>query len=94
MGRFDEERGVALISIIETVLMRRGDTKYNLLVAKLRSQYDCTIRDCFEQPEYLRSVQKEMYREDYNHIIEEIKLQLGELANEKDIADFIKIMEN
>ena len=94
MGGFDKELGIALISIIEMVLMRKGNTKYNLLVVKLSSQYDCTIRDCSQHPEYLRSVLKEVYKEDYNPIIEEIKLHLDELANEKDIADFFKIIES
>ena len=74
--------------------MSKGNTQYNLLAAKLNSLYDCTIRDCYEHPDYLKPTLKEVYKEDYNSIIEEIKLQLDELANEKDIADFFKIMES
>jgi len=89
---FSEQHGDALISIIEMVLIRRGNTKYNLLVAKLSSRYDCTVRDCYGHPEYLRTILKEVYKEDYNSIIGEIKLQLDELVEEKDIVDFFKIM--
>jgi len=94
MMQFDEQHKIALISILETVLMSRGNTKYNLLVCKLNSLYDCSIRDCYEKPEYLKTVLKDVYKEDYNSIIEEIKLQLDELVMEKDIADFLKIMES
>jgi len=94
MWRFDEQRKMALISCLEVVLMSRGNTKYNLLVAKLNSLHDCTLRDCYEHPEYLRPILKEVYKEDYDHIINEIKLQLDELVNEKDIASFFKIMES
>ncbi|HET6458125.1 MAG TPA: hypothetical protein VFG24_04525 [Nitrosopumilaceae archaeon] len=74
--------------------MRKGNTKYNLLVAKLNSHHDCTIRDCYEHPEYLRPILKEVYKEDYDYIINEVKTQLVELVNEEDIAIFFKIMES
>jgi hypothetical protein len=91
---FKEQHKVALISCIEVVLMSKGNTKYNLVVAKLNSLYDCSIRDCCENPEYLKTILKEVYKEDYNSIIEEIKLQLDELVKEKDMSDFFKIMES
>lgn len=91
---FKEQHKVALISCIEIVLMSKSNTKYNLVVAKLNSLYDCSIRDCCENPEYLKTILKEVYKEDYNSIIEEIKLQLDELVMEKDMSDFFKIMES
>ena len=91
---FNEQHKVALISCLEVILMNKGNTKYNLLVAKLNSHYDCTIRDCYEHPEYLRVILKELHKEDYDYIINEIKSQLDELVNEKDIANFFKIIES
>ena len=94
MMHFDEQHKIALISCLEVVLMRKSNTKYNMLVAKLNSLYDCSIKDCCENPEYLKTILKEVYKEDYNSIIEEIKLQLDELVKEKDMSDFFKIMES
>ena len=91
---FDEQHKVALISCLEVVLMSKGNIKYNLAVAKLNSLYDCTIRDCCENPKYLKAVLKEVYKEDYNSIIEEIKSYLDELVNDEDISNFLKIMES
>ena len=94
MMDFKEQHKVALIACIEIVLMSKSNTKFNLVVAKLNSLYDCSIRDCCENPEYLKTVLKEVCKEDYNSIIEEIKLQLDELVKEKDVSDFFKIMES
>ena len=91
---FNEQHKVALISCLEVVLMSKGNTKYNLLVAKLNSHYDCTVRDCYEHPEYLKPTLKEVYKEDYDYIVNEIKSQLDELVNEKDMSHFFKIMES
>ena len=93
MGLIREQHRIALISCIEIVLMRRGNTEYNLVVAKLESLYHCAIRDCYN-PEYLRNVLKEVYNKRYYSIINEIKLELGDLAEEEDVSDFLKVMES
>jgi len=82
---------LALFACIEIVLMRRGNVNYNLVLAKLNALYDCKITDCYEQPEYLKTVLREVYKEDYDSIIHEIRLELGDLAVEE-INDFIQIL--
>jgi len=92
--QFGEQLKVALTSCVETVLMRKGNTKYNLVIIKLNSHYNCNIKDCYEHPDYLRIILKEVYKEDYNSVLGEIKLLLDDLVNEKEIASFLKIMDD
>jgi len=94
MVHYAEQHKIALISSLEVVLMSMGNTKYNLVVAKLNSLYDCSIRDCYEHPEYLKPILKEVYSKDYDRIIDEVKAHLDELVNEEDLANFFKIMES
>ena len=95
MMHFDEQHKIALISCLEITLMSKSNTKYNLVVAKLNSHYDCSIRDCCDKPEYLKTILKDVYKEDYISIVEEIKLQLDEdLVKEKDMSNFFKVMES
>jgi len=88
-----EQNKLALISSIEVVLMSMGNTKYMMVAAKLNA-YNLTMRDSYKDLEHLKIVLKEVYSIEYNYIINEIKLQLGDLANEQDIAEFFKIMES
>ena len=94
MMHFDEQHKIALISCLEVVLMSKSNTKYNSVVAKLNSLYDLSIRDCCENPDSLRTVLKEVYKEEYRPIIEEIKSYLDELIKEKDMSEFFKVMES
>ena len=82
---------IALISCIEVVLMRKGNVNYNLVLARLNALYGCKMMDCYEHPEYLKTVLKEVYEENYNSIIIEIKMELGNLDVEE-ISDFINII--
>lgn len=51
--------------------------------------------DCYEHPEYLRTVLKEVYKVDYKPILDDIKLELEKLVDiEKETERFFKIMES
>ncbi|OLD32192.1 MAG: hypothetical protein AUI61_03355 [Thaumarchaeota archaeon 13_1_40CM_2_39_13_2] len=91
---FSEQNKMALVFCVEAVLMRRGNTNYHLITAKLNANYNCTIMDCYENPEALRNVLKDVYKEDYNSIINEIKILLDELANVREIANFLRLMQS
>lgn len=80
-----------LIACIELVLMRRGNVHYNIVLAKLDSLYGYKIRDCYDTPEYLKTILKQVYEKNYNSVINEIRLELGDLGIEE-INDFINIM--
>ena len=83
----------ALVLSIEIVLMRRGGPQYHQILAKLENYYDCKIFDCYEHPEYLSAVIKEVYPNDYHSIIQDFKIELDEMATQKEIAEFLNALE-
>lgn len=89
---FNELHQSALVSCVELVLMNESNTKYHLVVAKLRS-YDVTIMDSYNRMDYLKIILKEVYQGNYLRIINDIKMCLGDLVEEKDISEFFKFME-
>jgi hypothetical protein len=78
---------------VEVVLMRKGGPQYQLVLARLERDYECKIFDCFEHPQHLRAVLKDVYGDDYPDIIEKIELELGESAGEKEVADFLSVLK-
>lgn len=74
--------------------MRKSNVNYHTVQARLMAICNRNLIDCYEYPKYLRDVLKGVYKEDYNSIVDEIKLELGELVEEKDMAKFFKIMES
>lgn len=90
----DNDSRAALVLSIEIVLMRKGGPQYHQILAKLENYYDCKIFDCFEHPEYLKAVISEVYPNDYRNIIQDFKVELDDLALQKEIAEFLKLLEN
>ena len=77
---------------IDVALMKRGGDRYYHFVFKLRNAYGCEIIDCYDKPQYLKNVLKEVYGNEYDSIIEDIKSEFGDSV-EKGITAFLDILE-
>ena len=87
-----DKNRTALALAIEVTLMKRGGDRYYHFVFKLRNSYNCEIIDCYDKPQYLKNVVKEVYGNEYDSIIEDIKLELGD-SIEEGIVAFLAILE-
>ncbi|MGI0017858.1 MAG: hypothetical protein ACREA1_04045 [Nitrosotalea sp.] len=89
----DQDNRVAFATCIEIVLMRRGNADYNLVLAKLQSLYKFWIFECLDHPEYLKTVLKEVYVNDYYTVVEEIREESDRLEDiDKLKSDFFTVM--
>ena len=82
----------ALALAIDVALMRKGGDRYYHFVFKLRNLYNCEIIDCYDKPQYLKNVLKEVYENEYDSIVKDIKLELGD-SIEEGIRAFLAILE-
>ena len=93
MVSIEEENKIAFATCIEIVLMRTGNTNYNLILAKLQSVYNSWILDCVDNPEYLRAVLKDVFVNNYYIVVEEIRLESDRLTDIDEIkSGFFKTM--
>lgn len=83
----------ALVALsIETVLLKIGKRVYEEVNSRLYENYRCYIPDCFENPEYLKRVLQDLYGKASLNIIQSIKKELEEFAEQKGIDSFITII--
>jgi hypothetical protein len=83
------------MSCIELALVRRGNTNYNLVLSKIDSLYNCTFTDCYEYPLYLRAVLKDVYKDDYKSVLDDIRRELEKLVDVEEPKElFFKIMRS
>jgi hypothetical protein len=93
MVSLEEENKTSFMVCVELVLMKRGNSNYVLVLARLKSLYNCEIVDCADHPEYLRTVLKEVYEADYNSVIDDISLESDRLVDiDKFKAGFFKVL--
>lgn len=85
----NQSNKAAVVLSVEVVLMRKGGPQYQLVLAKLEARYGCGIFDCFERPEYLKSVLMEVYGKEYDTIIANLEVELGGMVSEKEVSAFL-----
>jgi hypothetical protein len=85
----------ALVSLaIEKTLIEMSNPALETVSNKLFEYYHCYVPDCFEHPEYLKRVLKELFGNSYDTIIKSIESRLEEFSSQTTIADFlVKISE-
>jgi hypothetical protein len=79
-------------SAVEKALLRIGPPAHEKVVQKLYADYHCHLFDCYEKPEYLNKVIKEIFGDNYIVIVESIKDQLKETTEQKTFMDFLTII--
>lgn len=83
----------ALVALsIEVVLMRTSGPQYFLALSRLERDYECKIADCFEHPEYLKNVLKDVYENSYDKILNDLETELEEIISEKEIMNFLSVL--
>ncbi|MBI3639304.1 MAG: hypothetical protein HY223_03215 [Thaumarchaeota archaeon] len=83
----------ALVSlVIEKTLLDIGKPVYEKVTDSLCKKYHCYIPDCFEKPEYLKAVLKDLYGESYDEIINSIKRELDEFVYNKKVNMFLRVL--
>ncbi len=93
MPTIDHENKVAFATCIELVLMKHGNIKYNSVLSKLQAFHDCGIQESLDSPEYLQDVLKDVYKQEYDSMVDEIKMESDRLVDMDEFKDnFFKIM--
>ena len=83
----------ALVSlVIETTLLEIGKETYEKVVHNLYKKYQCYLPDCYDHPEYLNEILKDLYGNAHNIIVEKINKQLEEFSYHESISHFVKIL--
>jgi len=77
---------------IEKSLLDVGKPVYEKVANSIYKKYQSYIPDCYEYPEYLKDVLKELYGNAYNVIVSSIEEQLSEFAYKKKIETLLTVL--
>lgn len=75
---------------IEKSLLEMGSPILDTVASRLFNQHNCLISDCYEHPEYLTEVLKELFGNAHGSITNSIKMNLEAYAHQKPIHAFLE----
>jgi hypothetical protein len=77
---------------IEDALHEAGQPWNTIVTNELLREYKCSIADCMEHPQYLKSVLNQIFGPAAIVVISKIKKNLGEIGQEKPVGEFLKVL--
>ena len=86
----DKDKGAIVVLAIEKALLEFGPAALEEVTNRLFDYYHCEVSDCFEKPEYLKKVLKDLYGNSYIAILESIKKYLEKFDHQIRIQAFLK----
>ena len=84
------KKALVCFAIEQTLLEIGGATLLDNTNDLLLKNYQCSISDCYEHPEYLNKVLKGLMGNSYTKVVRTIKKQLDEFAYQEPILAFIE----
>jgi len=87
---YDKVKKALVWSVLEKTLLDIGI--YHKVVEELKIRHHCHLYDCYDNPEYLNAILKDVYGDSYKHIIKSINAHLEEFSYHGTITRFLKVI--
>lgn len=89
----DHRYKIMIKSAIEQALLEIGTPTLEEVTRELFNEHKCLISDCYEKPEYLNAILRDLFGNSHETIVESIKKYLGEFATQGSTRDFLTKLE-
>lgn len=90
MSRIDTKEMKAIVVLaIEHTLLKISKNTLEKVQEEIHQKYKCSISDCYEHPEYLSEILKDLFGNSYHDIVRDVNMYLDEFAYQRPIAEFL-----
>ena len=77
---------------LKNTLLELGVQEYDKVMSLLQKDYNSTLEDCYENPEYLRQILKDLFGDSYQDILSSLNENMKEISSQKEIKDFLQVL--
>ena len=74
---------------LKNTLLELGIQEYDKVVSLLQKDYSCTLENCFENPEYLRNILKNLFGDSYPDILNSLSENMKSITSQQTVKDFL-----
>ena len=86
------EKKVLVGLAIKKALLEIGKPTYDEVVHRLYFEHHCQLSDCYDHPEYIKSILEEIFGNAHKVIVESIKERLDEFNTQPQFQEFLIVM--
>ncbi|HET6518108.1 MAG TPA: hypothetical protein VFG25_07825 [Nitrosopumilaceae archaeon] len=78
---------------VEYALLQMGTPELDKVESRLREDYNCTIGDCLEHPEYLKQVLCDLFGYCYQDILDNIEQVFKDTKIKDEVEGFYQVLK-
>jgi two-component system chemotaxis response regulator CheY/two-component system response regulator (stage 0 sporulation protein A) len=79
---------------LKNTLLELGIQEYDKVVSLLQKDYSCTLEDCFENPEYLRNILKDLFGDSYPDILNSLSENMKSITSQESVKEFLQSLSS
>lgn len=79
---------------VENTLREIGKFEFRKVLGMLKENYNVSISDCYDNPQFLKQTLKDLFGNSYESIIATIEQNLDGLVLMKPVNEFLTILKN
>jgi len=79
---------------VKNTLLELGMEEFDKVMTMLQKDFNATLDDCFENPEYLKQVLEDLYGDSYQDILNSLKANMKEISMKSFSTDFMQALNN
>ena len=88
----DHARKALVAFVIESALLKISKDALDEASNALYKEHSCYLGDCYEHPEYLSNILRDLFGKSSTVIVESIKKDLVSFVEHKPIENFLKVI--
>ncbi len=77
---------------LKNTLLELGVQEYDKVMSLLQKDYNSTLEDCYENPEFLKQILKDLFGDSYEDILSSLNENMKDISTQKDIKDFLQVL--
>lgn len=79
---------------LKNTLLELGIEEYDKVIDLLQKEYNCTLEDCYQNPENLKRVLKNLYGDSYRDILNSLSENMKSALSQESIKEFLEVLSN
>jgi len=90
----DQMKRTMITLAIKNTFLELGLEEYDKIVLMLQKDYNCSLEDCYENPEYLKQVLKDLLGDSYNDVLNSLKENIKNISSNKTTLNFLDALSS
>ncbi|MBA4452513.1 MAG: response regulator [Nitrosopumilaceae archaeon] len=90
----DEMKRTMVTLAIKNSLLELGLEEFDKIVMMLQKDYNSTLEDCYDNPEFLKQVLKDLLGDAYNDVLNSLKENINNISSHKSTENFLDALNS